>query len=152
MSCIVIFRWIMNPSIDHRFYKVTYMLCIFKCTLSCGCQRSMIKLSNVCPCALKFVRQNARAIGNWYLLIENVLEVFYSNMWWWYWKFLDMGIIAMTFLGRPYSFMFCKFMFFSIKSLKLIKTFMGGCIVTFFCIHFKNMWRIYFRCIWCFYL
>ncbi len=26
-------------------------------------RRSMIKLSNVCPCALKYVEQKARAIG-----------------------------------------------------------------------------------------
>jgi hypothetical protein len=49
-----------------------------------------------------------------------------------------MGIIGMPFLGRLSSFMFCNFMFFSMKSLKLIKTFMGGCIVTFLCIHSKS--------------
>ncbi len=134
----------MSPFMDHRHDKVMYMLCIFKCTLSNGCRRSMIKLSNVCPCALKFVSWKARAIGNWYLLIVNVLEVFNSNMWWWYWKFLDMGIIGMTFLGRPSSFMFCNFMFFSMKSLKLAKTFTGGCIVTSFCIHSESMKDIYF--------
>jgi hypothetical protein len=53
----------MNPSMDHRHDKVTFMLCIFKRTLSGSCWRSMIKLSNVCPCALKSVRQKARAIG-----------------------------------------------------------------------------------------
>jgi hypothetical protein len=44
------------------------MLCIcstyFKCTLFGVRRRSMIKLSNVCPCALKFVRQKASASGN----------------------------------------------------------------------------------------
>ncbi len=63
MSHIVIFRRIMSPSTDRRHDKVTYMLCIFKHTLSRGCQRSMIKLSNVCPCVLKSMRQKARAIG-----------------------------------------------------------------------------------------
>jgi hypothetical protein len=48
-----------------------------------------------------------------------------------------MNIIGMTFLKRPSSFMFCNFMFFSMKSLKLTKTFMGGCIVMFFYIHLK---------------
>ncbi len=48
-----------------------------------------------------------------------------------------MGIIGMTFLGRPSSFTFCSFMFFSMKSLKLTKTFMGGYIVTSLCIHFE---------------
>jgi hypothetical protein len=43
-----------------------------------------------------------------------------------------MNIIGMTFLRKPSSFMFCNFMFFSMKSLKLTKTFMGECIVTFF--------------------
>ncbi len=123
ISCIVIFCKIMSPFIDHRHDKVTYMLCIFKRTLSGGCQRSMIKLPTVYPCALKFVSWKARAISNWYLLIVNVLEVFNSNMWWWYWKFLDMGIIGMTFLGRPSNFMFCNFMLFSMKLSKLIKTF-----------------------------
>jgi len=63
MSYIVIFCKIMNPSMDHRHDKVTYMLCIFKHTLSGGGQRSMIKLSNVCPYVLKSMRQKARAIG-----------------------------------------------------------------------------------------
>jgi hypothetical protein len=57
MSCIVISRRIMSPSMDCRYDNVTYMLYIFKCTLLGVCQRSMIKLSNVCPCALKFVKQ-----------------------------------------------------------------------------------------------
>jgi len=49
----------------------------------------------------------------------------------------------MTFLGRPSSFMYCNFMFFSMKSLKLIKTFMGGCIVTSFYIHSESMKDIF---------
>jgi len=36
------------------------------------------------------------------------------------------GYFSMTFLGKPFSFMFFNFMFFSMKSLKLTKTFMGG--------------------------
>ncbi len=119
MSCIVISCRIMSPSMDCRHDNVTYMLYIFKCTLLGVHRRSMFKLSNVCPCALKFVRQKANASGNWYLLIMHVLDVFNSNMWWWYWKFLDMNLIGMTFLKRPSSFMFCNFMFFSMKSLKI---------------------------------
>jgi hypothetical protein len=57
MSWIIIFCRIMNPSMDCKHDKVTYMFCIFKGTLLGGCQRSIINLSNVCPCALKFVRQ-----------------------------------------------------------------------------------------------
>jgi hypothetical protein len=64
MSCIVMFRMIMNPSMDCGGDKVIYMLCIFKRTLSGGCRRSMIKLSNVCPCALKSMRQKIGAIDN----------------------------------------------------------------------------------------
>jgi hypothetical protein len=72
----------MNPSMDCKHDKVTYMLCIFKCTLLDGCRRSIINLSNVCPCALKSIRQKVGASDNWYLLIVNVLDVFDSNMWW----------------------------------------------------------------------
>jgi len=93
MFCIVIFRRIMSPFMDHRHDKVMYMLCIFKRTLLGGCQWSMIKLSNVCPYALKYVKQKTRASGNWYILIMNILEVFDSNIGCWFWKFLDMGII-----------------------------------------------------------
>ncbi len=64
MSWIIIFCRIMNPCMDCRHNKVTYMLCIFKRMLSSGCRRSIIKLSNVCPCALKFVRQKVGARGN----------------------------------------------------------------------------------------
>jgi hypothetical protein len=49
----------------------------------------------------------------------------------------------MTFLRRPSSFMFCNLMFFLVKSLKLINTFMGGCIVTLCCIHFESMRDIF---------
>jgi hypothetical protein len=62
--CIVIFHRIMSPSMDCKCDNVMYMLCIFKCTLLGGCQRSMIKSSIVCLCALKFMRQKARASGN----------------------------------------------------------------------------------------
>ncbi len=61
MFCIVIFRKIMSTSMDCRSDNVTYMWCIFKCTLLGDCRRSML---NVCPCALKFVRQKTRASGN----------------------------------------------------------------------------------------
>ncbi len=54
-----------------------------------------------------------------------------------------MGIIGMTFLGRLFSFMFCYFMFFLTKSLKSTKTFMGGYIVTSFCIHSKYVRDIF---------
>jgi hypothetical protein len=37
MSWIIIFRNIMNPYMDCRHDKVTYMLCIFKCMLLSGC-------------------------------------------------------------------------------------------------------------------
>ncbi len=49
---------------DHKHDKVMYMLCIFKRMLSSHCQRSIIKLSKVCPCALKFMKQKVRAKGN----------------------------------------------------------------------------------------
>jgi hypothetical protein len=62
----------MSPSMDHRCDKVSYMLCIFKCTLLGGYWRYVIKLSNVCPCALKFVKQKVGARGNWYLLIAQM--------------------------------------------------------------------------------
>ncbi len=64
MSHIVIFCRIMNPSMDHKCDKVMSMLCIFKHTLTSGCQRLMIKLSIVRSCALKFVKQNVGASGN----------------------------------------------------------------------------------------
>jgi hypothetical protein len=54
-----------------------------------------------------------------------------------------MGINRMTFLGRPSNCMFCNFMFFSMKSLKLSKTFMGGCIIMSFYIHFKYVRDIF---------
>ncbi len=47
--------------------------------------------------------------------------------------------MGMTFLRRPFSFMFCNFMFFLMKSLNFINTFMGGCIVTFFYIHLESI-------------
>jgi hypothetical protein len=139
MFCIVIFGRIMTPPMDCKCDKVNYMLCIFERTLLGGCWRSIIKLSNVWPCVLKSMKQKLEVIGNWYLLIMNVFVVFNSNMWWWYWKFLDMGFIGMTFLRRLSSFMFCNFMFFSMKSLKLTKIFIVGCIVTSFYIHSKHM-------------
>jgi hypothetical protein len=64
MSWIIIFHKNMNPSMDCKHDKVTYMLCIFKCTLLDGCRRSIINLSNVCPCALKSIRQKVGASDN----------------------------------------------------------------------------------------
>jgi len=56
----------MSPSMDRRSNKVTHMLCIFKRTLLGGCQKMfMIKLSNVCPYALKSTKQKVEANGNW---------------------------------------------------------------------------------------
>jgi hypothetical protein len=99
MFWIVISWRITNPSIEHRCDNVTYILCIFSGTLLGRLHRSMIKWSNVCPSILKFVRQKVGAIDNWYLSIVNVLEVFNYNIWWWYWKLLNMGPISMAFLG-----------------------------------------------------
>ncbi len=64
MFHIIIFRRIMNPSMDYECDKVMSMVCIFKRTLSGGYQRFMIKLSNVCPCVLKFLKQKVGASGN----------------------------------------------------------------------------------------
>jgi hypothetical protein len=61
MSWIVIFHRILNSSMDHEYDKVMYMLCMFRHMLLGGCWRSIIKLSNVCPCALKLVKQKAGA-------------------------------------------------------------------------------------------
>jgi hypothetical protein len=47
------YRKIMSPSMDCTHDKILYMLCIFKRTFLGGCQRSMIKLSNVYLCVLK---------------------------------------------------------------------------------------------------
>jgi hypothetical protein len=47
-----------------------------------GWHKSMIKWSNVYPCALKSIKQKVGAIGNWYLLIINVLEMFDYGIWW----------------------------------------------------------------------
>ncbi len=64
MSWIVIFHRIMSPFMDSRCDKVTYMLHIFKCILLGGCQRSIIKFSNVSPCVLQYVKQKVEARGN----------------------------------------------------------------------------------------
>jgi hypothetical protein len=87
----------MNPYMEGRSNNITYMFCILNDTLSTSWQRSMIKLSNVCPCALKSTRQKVGAIGSWYLLIVNVLKSFNSSIWWWYWKLLEIGTIGVTF-------------------------------------------------------
>ncbi len=68
------------------------------------------------------------ANGSWYWLILKVLKVFDFCMKWWYWKFLVMVVIDITFLGRPLRIMFCKVSWFYMASLKSIKTLMGGCI------------------------
>jgi hypothetical protein len=104
------------------------MLCILSCTLSSGWQRSMTKSSNVCHCDLKLIKWKIGANGSWYRLILKVLKVFDSCTKWWYWKFLVMVAIDITFLGRPLRVMFCKVLWFYITSLKWIKTLMGGCI------------------------
>jgi hypothetical protein len=77
----------MSPSMDHRWDKVAYMLCMFKCTLSSGYLRYVIKLSNVCPCALKFVNKKLGQdaidiywlhkcfIGVWFLYVMVILEI-----------------------------------------------------------------------------
>jgi hypothetical protein len=90
-----------------------------------------------------------KKLGQLALIFMNVLEVFNSNMWWWYWKFLDMGIIGITFLGS--LLILHNFMFFSMKSLILMKTFMGGCIERIF-VSIPNLWRTYFQSIQCFHL
>jgi len=98
MSWITIFHRIISPSMNHRHDKVTYILCIFKCTLLGGCRRSTINLSNVCPCVLMSMDCECfGALVFWCLWIVNVLEVFDSNIWWWHWKFLEMGTIGVTF-------------------------------------------------------
>jgi hypothetical protein len=48
MCYMVTYRKIMNPSMDHKHHNITYMLCIFSCTLSNGWWRFIIKWSNVC--------------------------------------------------------------------------------------------------------
>jgi len=48
MCYIVIYHKIMSPSMDHKHHNITYMLCIFSCTLSNCWWRSIIKWSNVC--------------------------------------------------------------------------------------------------------
>ncbi len=56
MSHIIIHRKIMNSFMECKRDNVTYMLCIFNCTLLGGWQRSMIKCSNACPYALKSMK------------------------------------------------------------------------------------------------
>jgi hypothetical protein len=112
MSLIVIFRKIMSPSMDCRHNKVTYMLCIFKCTLSSGCQRSMIKLSNVCPCTL--ISMDCECFGSvWFQYVMVTLKIPWYGYYWY------------DILGKPSSFIFCNFRLFSMKSLKLTKSFRG---------------------------
>jgi hypothetical protein len=65
-------------------------------------------------------------------------------MQWWYWKLLDMGIISMTFLRNPLIVMSCKFTCFFMNLLKLIKTFIGGCMVTCLFVSIWHLWQIYF--------
>jgi hypothetical protein len=156
MSWIVIFCTIFNSSMDHKHDKVMYMLCMFKHMLSCGYWRSIIKLSNVCTCAQKPVKQKARAKSDWYLLIMNVLEVLDSDRSWWYWKLLDMVIIDMTFLKKPFSFMFYRFMLFSWQSKLLCfpcdlsniqKWSFKDCPLT-----WVALLTMILPCIWCFHL
>ncbi len=134
---------ITSPSIERRCDNVTYMLCIFSGMLLGGWCKSMIKWSNVCPCVLKFVKQKVGAIGNWYLLIVNVLEVFDFGIWWWYWKLLDMGYIGMTFLGRFSNIMSYKRTCFLMILFKLIKILIGGCIIIYILIHLTSMKEVF---------
>jgi hypothetical protein len=97
MFWIVIFQRITIWFIKRTHDNIKYMLCIFSGTLLGGWQRSMIKWSNICPCALKIVKQKAWASGNWYLLIVNVLKVFDFNICWWYWKLFGMVLLAWHF-------------------------------------------------------
>jgi hypothetical protein len=125
MFWIVISCKITSPFKDHN---VTYMLCILSCILSGGWWKAMTKCSNVCPCILKVVKQKVGANGSWYQLILKVLKVFDSCTKWWYWKFLVMGAIDITFLGTPLRIMSCKVLWFYMTSLKSIKTLTGGWI------------------------
>jgi len=108
----------MSPSKECIRDNVTYMLCMLISMLLGGCFKSMIKWSNVCPWDLKYVRQKAWASGSWYLFMLNVLKAFYSDIWWWCWKVMDIGTIGMTFLGRPSRIMFYKMSCFSMNSFK----------------------------------
>jgi hypothetical protein len=56
MSHINLQRKIINSFMECKHDNVTYMLCIFNCTLLGGWQRSMIKWSNAYPYALKSVK------------------------------------------------------------------------------------------------
>jgi hypothetical protein len=56
------------------------------------------------------------------------LEVFDPCMEWWYWKYLIVGDIDMTFLSRPLRFMSCNILCFCMNSLKSIGMLMGECI------------------------
>lgn len=44
----------------------------------------LVKWSNACPHALKFVKWKVGASDNWYLLIVNVFKMFDFDMWWLY--------------------------------------------------------------------
>jgi hypothetical protein len=81
----------MNPSMDCGGDKVTYMLCIFKNKLSSGWRRSMIKLSNVCPCVLKSMRQKLGQLisidcecfgGVWFQYVMVILESHWYGYYW----------------------------------------------------------------------
>jgi len=82
MSCIVISCKTTSLFNEHKCDNVTYMLYILNCTLSGGYQRSITKCSNVCPWALKSIKQKVGTSGSWYWQILKVLEVFGPCMEW----------------------------------------------------------------------
>jgi hypothetical protein len=94
------------------------MLCMLVGTLLGGSFKSIIKWSNICPWDVIFVKQKARASDSWYLFMLNVLVVFDSDIWWWYWKVVDSSTIDMTFVGKPYKIMSCKVSCFLMNSFK----------------------------------
>jgi len=55
-----------------------------------------------------------------------------------------MGTIGMTFFESPSSVLYCKFTCFFVNSLKLIQTFIKGCMVTSSCIHLAYVKDIIF--------
>jgi hypothetical protein len=115
----------MSPYMECRYDNITYVFCILNDTLLASWQRSMIKLSNVYPYALKSMKQKNRPNGSWYLLIVNVFKSFNFGMWWWYSKFLEIRTIGMAFLRRPSSSISWKLMWFILNWLKWIKRLMG---------------------------
>jgi hypothetical protein len=125
MSCIDISLNIMSPSREHKNDNVTYTLCVLTGTSSSV--KSMIKCSNVYSWILNFMTQKARTNGNWYLLMLNVLKVFDSWMWRWYYEFY-MGTIGIKFFCWPCWVISCKVLCFLMNSFKSKKSFVRKCI------------------------